>query len=306
MKKVLLTDIIDETTIAIGIDRWNCDPVQTEKNIVGLLEETKEFKAQEVRKKRAASLVREMGTIQKNVALVVQNVAKRHEVTISEAAAKRELFTSKERERLNSADSAYARMNADLQAERKELATLADPVKKAKREIIRKNAVYPDLPENRSEISEKDVADFMPLFRERDLKNKDRENQRNKIRFFVTVDKRLIPDLRGRKYYFPGSWKAFSVERLDEQVDDSAIFEHELSAEQLKELREFEESQRVAGLTDEEKQSEIDIAKKTLLAQARVMRENAEIERSTASAALKESKAWYAEQLAALNDKYGM
>lgn len=301
--KTAITREIDNITVVTGVSHLIIDPVETAKHTAGMLESTKEYKAQMVRKRKCKTLISQMSTQQKNIVNVIKVVAARNQITFSDAANEKSLFTSRERENFRNADSLYKRMTDELNQEYEELKACAAPVKKAKRKIVIQNAVYFDTRHGEIEISDEQEAEFVALLNQRDALKKEK-----KIPHYVTLDKRILPDLRGKKYYLPvgNEWPSFEVTDFGEHVDDNAIFEDDLTAEQRKAVHEYTENLRIEAMSEEEKLLEIDGLKSGLMAQARDMKANLEIEGSTATKASKDSKDWFDSEVASLMDKYGV
>jgi hypothetical protein len=112
-----------------------------------------------------------------------------------------------------------------------------------------------------------------------------------------------VTDLRGRDFWLPSPWRHVVIDSLGEEMPAGAIVTDQLTAAQLSEIASAQEIERVAALSDEERQAESTAAKKAALTAAAQMR--SELEIAGDAKALAKSQAAYAQALADIDAKYG-
>lgn len=129
-----------------------------------------------------------------------------------------------------------------------------------------------------------------------------------KAPFAKLVSHELIDDYRGNQYFYnDGQWVASEViTQLGVTKSTVVPDEYEAEAIESKDLTdEQREEIRLQGLTGDQKTTEKESAIQSALSQAAQMKTELEIQGSTAAKALTDSKAWYNEQVALIEAKYG-
>lgn len=123
------------------------------------------------------------------------------------------------------------------------------------------------------------------------------------------VDGVYIDDYRGKKYWYQdqsGVWFSTEFPYLDNRPEAGEILDADLTDEQRAEINEQQETERVAGLSAEDKAAEFTARDEGLLGQAVVMRSGLEIQGATIAAAKTQATAWYDSAVAELKIKYGV
>ena len=123
----------------------------------------------------------------------------------------------------------------------------------------------------------------------------------------VTVDGETVVDLRGKKYHVKtgDTWGSYVIDGLGITVD-SDIEDADLTDEQRAEINEQQETERIDGLSAEDKTAEFTARDEVLLGQAVTMRSGLEIQGATVAAAKTQATAWYDSAVADLKIKYGV
>lgn len=122
------------------------------------------------------------------------------------------------------------------------------------------------------------------------------------------VDGEIINDYRGVTYHFKtdGVWGKRTIAVLEEFPGETEIADADLTDEQRAEINEQQETERIDGLSAEDKTAEFTARDEGLLGQAVVMRSGLEIQGATIAAAKTQATAWYDSAVADLKIKYGV
>jgi hypothetical protein len=118
---------------------------------------------------------------------------------------------------------------------------------------------------------------------------------------FLADDESIIKDYRGVKYWKKdGSrWVIDEVKKIGTTVPMGGVIESALTNEQQKEIATQKENERIAGLTLEQKMAEKEANITSVLNEARIKKENAEIAEEEFDA-----KLWFKTKKAEIEEKY--
>ena len=122
----------------------------------------------------------------------------------------------------------------------------------------------------------------------------------------ILVDGYWVCDYRGKVSYTKSGekWERRTIEKLDEELTDISIFAEDLTPTQQAEIAAQSETERIEGMTADEKTAEFNSVDDAVLSQAGLMRNKLEIKGDPE--ALTKSQEFYNTELIELKTKYGV
>lgn len=272
--KTLITKEIDGYTVLTGITSPTIDPVATIEVVRPILAETEEFKALQAASKS-----------------IEAERQKANEAFVAAAASVR---SGKETER--------QRHELDVKEHREVadklmvgLAPLVNALEQRRRALTVEHAVYFEPRVNEVHVGDEEAAEVAESLA--------RLNKIEKL----TIDGELVPDFHGMTFWrkSPDGWDKEDVWKVgDDPYAWGGILQSDLTAEQLAEIAEQLERERIAAMKPADRQAEKTARIDELATQAALRRSADEIRGMSAKDALAASKAWYDEQVAALEELY--
>lgn len=175
-----------------------------------------------------------------------------------------------------------------------ELKPLATACKEKTKEILRSNPVFFEARKDEVIKSESELIDLLQKFAGKT------ENQS------LLEDGSFIDDFRGKVFHkkTSGIWSETSINALGVKKSANTTYTNELTESEKTEIAEQKESDRINGLSSEEKMAEYDEKVASLLSESTVMRSKLEIQGE--AEALTQSQTFYNTELDKLKLKYGI
>jgi len=115
----------------------------------------------------------------------------------------------------------------------------------------------------------------------------------------------IIGDFRGKSWNEVddnGAWIKHTIEKLGEVKPDHGVFDADLTETQQSDIQTQNETERIAGLDTDQRDTEKQAALNSALSQAGQLKNEREIIGDTDALAV--SQAWYAEQKTIIETKY--
>lgn len=271
--KTILTKEIDGHDIIIGFSRPSIDPVATREVVEPLLYETPEVK-------QIGQIDKEIGDIRKLAR------ASRDSYKIA--------YANRDKKMIEAHEDDIKRYRIMVEEKLTELYPLKKQLEIKKREFTISKAVYFE-PKKGENIISDEIADELCL-----KTNALDKGQKLNTEGFI------VPDYRGKIYHLkgPDGWSVQKIETLGEIPESGAVEASKMTANQRSEITEQANIKRITDLSAADKQTEkvgiIDV----LAGQAAMMRSKLEIQGTTASKALSDSKAWYTAEVTKVDLKY--
>ncbi len=266
--KTTITKEIQGKTIIIGFSNPVIDPVETEKKIIPLLDDT-----QEVR----------------NIKLKTNEIGERQRMGILAMKEHAKFLFSGNTQQSNSKKKEAADHFNKVNVLMAELKPFVKDFKNIKKQYIKENAVYFQpkpcefiiTDEQYNKLVNKEVGEFGKL----------------------TITGKVIPDYSEQIIWekINNKWNILNL-NFGDKLPDNTILERDLIDEMKIEIAEQKELDRILGLSSIEKESEKQNAINSIAAQAVQMRSALEIQGD--NKALEKSQDWYNEQLIIIEEKY--
>jgi len=270
--KLKRTQTIDGITVILSIESADgmVDPETTRPKMLGLLEQTDEYKAVESQKSAMFPLLQ--------ASQAAFNNAKQ-----AQTPEEKNRYVSEYQDRQKDID--------DIQEKIKEIY----PALVAKQsEIFMQCAVYFN-PGKDAELIEDDEADKITQAMQAATANGN----------YITTDLNQVSDLRGVSVWSKssGKWIGRVISTFGDEPKDGEIMQKDLTDAQNAEIAAQVNTDRIAALSASDKQTEKLAMLSGLQSQASAMKANAEI--TGDKDALKKAQGWYAEQSKKLDAVYG-
>lgn len=269
--KTITTQKIDGYDIITGVhDAYGLiDPVQTRKAVMDKIDKTDEFKA-------------------------LENVRKQMQVYANQAVqAKRNAATAKTEQDKTNFWNEYKQRAQQIKDMEPELKIKFDAVQKKQRNMIKENAVYFKPKEGEIFIDENKASNAIDA-----MKTAIQNGQ------VVDKDLNLIDDNRGKIFWakIDTEWKKDQINELGKKPKNGYIEEKNLTPEQKTEIGEQLECERIAGLSQSEKDAEKQMMINVAVTKAGIMKN--ELEVKGVADALEQAQAWLDSEMTIINDKY--
>jgi len=283
---------IDGLTVITGIDKKGIDQVETEKKIAPYLQESSEIKAIDAKNNQIKAYVKNIEAItnqEKQLLFVVSsekgipvNLIKDEHLTFNQ----RESFQRfKEKKDFNRKQAEILQQDLPALNEKKNAKRLA---------LILQHAVYFQTPGGQIDLSESQAYEFNKKL----CAAVEYFNSTKKRRVLLLTGE-VIDDLCGQIAWIKSDkWYKRQLQFLTDKLDTTEILQDDLDDDQKKEIAAQEEAERILNLTQEQREAETAQRIDALLSQAAAMRSKLEIQGD--AGALEKTKAWYQEQIFAL------
>jgi hypothetical protein len=290
--KTIYTKEIDGLTVILGLDQERIDQIATEKKIKPYLEESKEFKAKQVRLQKIKGLTIANDSLRKQARRIINRVSLSSGISANELQPKD--YEASDLNSLNKYDAQYKNNINEMAAFQKGLKEINEAINKKRKQLIKKRGVYFNILENETRIEDNKAVEYKNA-----IKNIGAKRQ------FLLLDGSIIDDLRNKEFFGKPSdkWEKIKVEKLGETIDRAIYkyYEDLIDSEKLEISIQFEQD-RISELSTEEKTKEKEMVIDNLAGEALNMRGKLEIQGD--SEALIKSQAYYQEKLIEINKKY--
>jgi hypothetical protein len=294
------TTTIDGYEIITGIDKKQIDRIETEKRILPMLDGLQESKAIKARGEKVKGYYNNINGYKKSQQKIIETASVFKQVPITMISEKD--LTLQQKEKINELNEKIKFNQSQVDEIKKDLPEVIKKFNDKKIQLITENAVYFGMPGNAIDLSGKQAQEIMTALSENAI-----ELEKTGIKKLLTVSGEKIIDNRGKivwLYVSGEGWSSREILFLGDNIDISEIVESDLTDEQKQEIAFQNECQRIESLTEEEKKSEFESLKKSLLNQSIAMKNELEIQADTK--ALTKSQTWYTDQLLELSDKYSI
>lgn len=327
MTEYLIIEETDGQEIVAGVGRTSVEPMETKKRLVGKIEETVEYKMYERLKQKYANLLKAAAEKIRKLAVNLQN--KERSARIEETQEYKDFLVVRARHNPQDPKSVqiYAEVFRKLQVKKKEFNKITEKIRlellktseykawlalteeakketskswravlAARKRIARESAVYFAPKGGLAVIDAEEAAGIRETLKALPEKT------------FLLKNGEQMLDRRGDIYFFYArdKWTRAAVEKLGDDLPETAVFEADLTDEIKATIVAENEAARFEALTEEEKQAEFDNLSKQARRAAALRKNELEIDGETPAAALKQSRAWYQEQLSELRTKYDL
>ena len=283
--KTIITKEIEKHKIIIGFGEAVIEPVETEKKVKGLIEKTVEVKAFNNKIKEIEIRNKAINSSMLMIRGAQKTIDNPNASDVDKVQANEVLKNEKENLK-NSYDKRIG-----LQSELKSLHN--DRMKKRK-DIFFDNRIYFETKKGEECIPDAEYLELYEKFQNRS------EN------YLLKRDGTEIADFRNVEYFkrVNGTWTKTTVEKIGIVIESGGLEFMDLTEEQRQEISIQFENDRIKNLGKVEKATEKNNIIEGLAGQAVMMRSKLEIQGTAAATALKDSKAWYDNEVAAVNAKY--
>lgn len=177
-----------------------------------------------------------------------------------------------------------------------ELKPLAAACTEKTKDILRRNPIFFEARANEVIKTEIEITDLLKKFAGK------MENQ------VLLEDGNYVDDFRGKVVHSKSGdvWTEITINTLDVTKGDGSKYTEELTESEIIEIADQKETERISGLTEEEKTAEYDLKVASILSDSVVMRNKLEIQGVDTEDALKQSQDFYNAELDKLKIKYGV
>ena len=260
--KTILSKEIDGHNIIIGFSRPSIDPVATREVVEPLLYDTPEVK-------QIGQIDKEIGDIRKLAR------ASRDSYKIA--------YENRDKKMIETHEDDIKRYRIMIEEKLTELYPLKKQLEIKKREFTISKAVYFEPKKGENIISDEIAGELCLKTNALDKGQK------------LNVEGFIVPDYRGKIYHLKGSdgWSVKKIETLGEIPESGAVEASKLTPDQRSEIAEQANAKRIIELSTIDKQTEKIGIIDSLAGQAAMMRSKLEIQGTTVSKALTDSRAWY-------------
>lgn len=292
------TTNIDGYEIIIGIDKKQIDRIETEKRIAPMLDGLQEMKAIKARGEKVKAYANNINGYKKSQQKIFETVAIFKQIPITTITEND--LTLQQKEKINELDEKIKFNQEQIKEVGKDLPEVIKKLNDKKIQIINENAIYFGMPGNCLDLSDKQANEIIKALSENTV-----ELEKTGIKKLLTVAGEKIVDNRGKIVWLcvDGKWSSREIITLGESIDITEIMNDDLTDSQRREIAAQNEAERIASLTEDEKKSEFEAMKKSLLTQSVAMKNELEIEGD--NKALKKSQDWYTEKVLGLQEIYG-
>ena len=327
MNQYFIIEKTDDHEIVAGVGRVSVDPVETKKRLIGKIEQAAEYKTHERLKQKYVNLLKASAEKIRKLAINLQN--KERSARIEETQEYKDFLAV--RAGYNPQDpksvAAYAEAFRKLQVKKKEF-NIATKIIRLELLETSEYTAWLALTEEaktktseswravlgaRKRIAEENTVYFAPKGGLAVIDAQEAAGIRETLKTLPEKTLLLktgeeIVDRRRDVYFFyaQNKWERAAVEKLGEELPQTAIFETDLTDEMKQQIVEENEAARLDELSQEEKQAEFDRLAQLALQAAAFKKIELEIAGETSEAALEQSQLWYQEQLSQLRTKYNI
>jgi hypothetical protein len=289
----VITKEVDGLNIVLGIDTEKIDPIATAKRIKTYLEASNEYKAKKVRFDKIRGLSESNNSLDIQGKNIIQRACNRLSKIPNDV--RESDLTAGETSSLNKYNNLKVRNNDEIKKITAEFPEVEKNLKLKKTELIKKHGIYFNLKnEYENTICDKDA---------KILKSKLKIISGQKK--FVLIDGSIIDDLRSKTFYakISGRWEKIEVKLLSDTVD-TGIFclMEDLTDDEKAEISVQFETDRIADLSAEDKETEKGMYLDSLINQAGAMRNKLEI--LSDPKALEKAKDFYNTEKVVIEEKY--
>ncbi len=286
IKQTIKTKEIDGYQIIVGQGRVAEDPVATQNAVKPLIAKHKHAQAIENKKRQSNEYQHRILAINREANILWRDNEGR----------KKKVLEKDERIRMDQLDAGWKTANVEMQKIESELIVLNGEVREDEKQLLRDNPVFFECNAGEFLFDADKTSELMGKYLAKE------ENSQ------IDIDGGIIDDYRGKIVWNKenGSWGSFVIEELGVSIGDLAgdIIDSDLTDSQRQEIQAQQEQERIAGLSAEDKQNEIDSAIDSAVEAAALMKTKLEIQEQTG--ALKTSRDWYKERVIEINSKYGV
>lgn len=271
--RTILTKEIDGYDIIVGFSRPSIDPVATREVVEPLLYETVEIK-------QIGQIDKEIGDIRK--------------LARASGDSYKIAYQNRDKKMMTLHEDDIKRYRIMVDEKIAELFPLKKQLELKKREFTVSKAVYFEPKKGESIIDDTEAGKLSVAFN--NLIDKEKLDRTGEI----------IQNFRSKIYHKKSGdvWTQQKIETLGECPESGAVEASKLTPDQRIEIAEQTNAKRITELSTTDKQTEKIGIIDSLAGQAAMMRSKLEIQGTTASKALTDSKAWYTAEVTKVDLKY--
>jgi len=287
---------VDGLKIITGVDIKGIEPIETEKIIFPLLEQSDEIKAVNVRLDKIKAYEKNKNNIRSSAYKLLKTVSVDKSIPIENITDKD--FTFQQKDLSMQLDKSFNFNDYQIGELKKEIPDLNYILRLKKISLIKANAIYQETGRNQIDLTELQYN----IYKTKLIDIKNYFETTGKLRYLIS-DGSIIDDNRGCILWsFGDKWKKRIFQFLTDTIDTLEILESELTEEQKEQIRIQLEEERFDALTPEEKENEKASMIAGALSQSVQMRNELEI--LDDPDALQKVQDWYGIEVLKIEEKY--